>query len=70
MPIHMKLEAALASVMASPEPRRKLNDLGLIPAYASSQGVKTHIEKDLPLMRDVAGQTGIKAESSKHQPRS
>jgi tripartite-type tricarboxylate transporter receptor subunit TctC len=61
-PIRAKLEAALASVMANPELRKKLNDLGLIPAYASSQSVKARIEKDLPLMRAVAARTGIEAE--------
>ena len=61
-PIRTKLEAALASVMASQELRKKLNDLGLIPAYAPSQVVKARIEKDLPFMRAVAARTGIKAE--------
>ena len=61
-PIRTKLEAALASVMANPELRKKLNDLGLIPAYAPSQSVKARIEKDLPFMRAVAARTGIKAE--------
>ena len=61
-PIHTKLEAALASVMSNPELRKKLHDLGLIPAYGPSQSVKTRIEKDLPFMRAVAARTGIKAE--------
>ena len=62
VPIRTKLEATLASVMASPELRKKLNDLGLIPAYAPSGSVKARIEKDLPFMRAVAARTGIKAE--------
>jgi tripartite-type tricarboxylate transporter receptor subunit TctC len=61
-PIRTKLEAALASVMAHPELRKKLNDLGLIPAYAPGQSVRARIEKDLPFMRAVAARTGIKAE--------
>ena len=61
-PIRMKLEAALASVMANPKLPEKLNDLGLIPAYAPSGSVKARIEKDLPFMRAVAARTGIKAE--------
>ena len=61
-PIRTKLEATLASVMASPELQKKLNNLGLIPAYAPSQSVKARIEKDLPFMRAVAARTGIKAE--------
>ena len=61
-PIRTKLEAALVSVMSNPELRKKLNDLGLIPAYAPSQSVKARIEKDLPFMRAVAARTGIKAE--------
>ena len=61
-PIRMKLEAALASVMAGPKPRKKLNDLGLIPAYAPSGSVKARIEKDLTFMRAVAARIGIKAE--------
>ena len=61
-PIRIKLETALASVMANPELQKKLNNLGLIPAYAPSQSVKARIEKDLPFMRAVAARTGIKAE--------
>ena len=61
-PIRAKLEAALASVMASPEIRKKLNDVGLIPAYAPGINVKTRIEKDLPFMRAVAARTGLKVE--------
>ena len=61
-PIRVKLEAALASVMASPEIRKKLNDVGLIPAYAPGINVKTRIEKDLPFMRAVAARTGLKVE--------
>ena len=61
-PIRTKLEAALASVMASPEIRKKLNDVGLIPAYAPGINVKTRIEKDLPFMRAVAARTGLKIE--------
>ena len=62
LPIRTKLEATLASVMANPELQKKLNNLGLIPAYAPSQSVKARIEKDLPFMRAVAARTGIKAE--------
>ena len=61
-PIRTKLEAALASVMANLELRNKLNDLGLIPAYAPSGNVKARIEKDLPFMRAVAARTGINVE--------
>lgn len=61
-PVRAKLEAALASVMSNPELRKKLKDVGLIPAYANGQGVKQRIEKDLPFMRAVAVRTGIKAE--------
>ena len=61
-PIRTKLEVMLASVMANPELQKKLNNLGLIPAYAPSQSVKARIEKDLPFMRAVAARTGIKAE--------
>ena len=52
----------MASVMVNPELRKKLTDLGLIPAYAPSGSVKARIEKDLPFMRAVAARTGIKAE--------
>ena len=62
VPIRTRLEAALASVMASPDLRKKLNDLGLIPAYAPGASVKTRIEKDLPFMRAVAARTGLKVE--------
>ena len=60
--IRTKLETALASVMASPEIRKKLNDVGLIPAYAPGINVKNRIEKDLPFMRAVAARTGLKIE--------
>ena len=49
-------------MMANPELRKKLNDLGLIPAYEPSATVKARIEKDLPFMRAVVARTGIKAE--------
>ena len=62
VPIRIKLETALASVMASPEIRKKLNDVGLVPAYAPGLSVKTRIEKDLPFMRAVAARTGLKIE--------
>ena len=61
-PIRTKLETALASVMTSPEIRKKLNDVGLIPAYAPGLSVRTRIEKDLPFMRAVAARTGLKVE--------
>ena len=62
VPIRIKLETALASVMASPEIRKKPNDVGLVPAYAPGLSVKTRIEKDLPFMRAVAARTGLKIE--------
>ena len=52
----------MASATANPELRKKLNDLGLIPAYAPSSSAKARIEKDLPFMRAVAARTGNKAE--------
>jgi tripartite-type tricarboxylate transporter receptor subunit TctC len=61
-PVRVKLEAALVSAMANPELRKKLNDVGLIPAYASSQSVKERIGKDLPFMRAVAARANITSE--------
>lgn len=48
--------------MASPDIRKKLNYVGLIPAYLPGTNEKTHIEKDLPFMRAVADRTGLKVE--------
>lgn len=60
--VRVKLETSLAHVMADAELRKKLSDMGFIPAYAPSQKVTERIEKDLPHMRAVAARAGIKAE--------
>ncbi|UUZ65155.1 tripartite tricarboxylate transporter substrate binding protein [Polaromonas sp. P1-6] len=61
-PVQAKLEKTLESVMASPELRKKLDDVGLIPAYGPGQAVKDRVERELPQMRAVAARANIKAD--------
>lgn len=59
-PVQQKLEKALADIMATPDMKKKLVDLGLTPAYGSGAAVKARVEKELPQMRAVAARAGIK----------
>lgn len=61
-PVQARLEKTLESVMASPELRKKLDNVGLIPAYGPGQAVKERVERELPLMRAVAARANIRAD--------
>lgn len=61
-PVQARLEKTLESVMASPELRKKLDNVGLIPAYGPGQAVKERVERELPQMRAVAARANIKAD--------
>lgn len=58
--VQARLEKTLDSVMANAELRRKLDELGLVPAYGPGQAVRERIERELPHMRAVAARAGIK----------
>lgn len=59
-PVQARLEKTLESVMTSPELRKKLDSVGLIPAYGPGQAVKERVERELPQMRAVAARANIK----------
>lgn len=59
-PVQARLEKTLESVMVSPELRKKLDSVGLIPAYGPGQAVKERVERELPQMRAVAARANIK----------
>ncbi|MGH6627676.1 MAG: Bug family tripartite tricarboxylate transporter substrate binding protein [Burkholderiaceae bacterium] len=61
-PVRARLEKTLETVMASPELRKRLDDVGLIPAYGPGQAVKQRVERELPQMRAVAARANIRAD--------
>ncbi|MFC5522061.1 Bug family tripartite tricarboxylate transporter substrate binding protein [Polaromonas jejuensis] len=61
-PVQARLEKTLESVMANPELRKKLDSVGLIPAYGPGQAVKDRVERELPQMRAVAARANIRAD--------
>ena len=61
-PVQKKLEKALADTMASAEFRKKLVDLGLTPSWASGDGLRARIERELPVMRAVAARADIRVD--------
>lgn len=61
-PVRKKLEQALAEVMAAPEMQRKLVDIGLTPAWGPGSALRQRVERELPLMREVAQRAHIQAE--------
>jgi len=61
-PVQARLEKTLESVMASPDLRKRLDSVGLIPAYGPGQAVKDRVERELPQMRAVAARASIKAD--------
>lgn len=61
-PVQKKLEQSLADVMAVPEMQRKLVDIGLTPAWGPGAALRERVERELPLMREVAQRANIQAE--------
>ena len=61
-PVRKKLEQALADVMASPDMQRKLVDIGLTPAWGPGSALRARVERETPLMREVAQRAHIQAE--------
>ncbi len=61
-PVQKKLEKALADTMASAEFKKNLVDLGLTPAWANGEGLRTRIERELPVMRAVAARSDIRVD--------
>lgn len=61
-PVRARLEQTLGAVMASPELRKRLDEVGLVPAYGPGQALKARVERELPQMRAVAARANIKAD--------
>ena len=61
-PVQRKLEQTLAEVMAVPEMQRKLVDVGLTPAWGPGSALRERVERELPLMREVAQRAHIQAD--------
>ncbi|WP_423199965.1 MULTISPECIES: Bug family tripartite tricarboxylate transporter substrate binding protein [unclassified Cupriavidus] len=58
--VHARLEKALAETVADPAVRKKLNDAGIEPSFASGKQVSAMIEKEIPQMRAIAQRANIK----------
>lgn len=61
-PVRAKLEAALAEVMAQPQMQQKLESIGLTPAWGNGSALQARVDRELPLMRDVAQRAQIEVE--------
>jgi tripartite-type tricarboxylate transporter receptor subunit TctC len=61
-PVRQKLEKTLADVLASPEMRAKLVDVGLQPNWGNGAAVSARMQNESPRMQAVAQRAGIKDE--------
>jgi tripartite-type tricarboxylate transporter receptor subunit TctC len=61
-PVRQKLEKTLADVLAQPEVRAKLVDVGLQPNWGSAAAVTVRMQNELPRMLTVAQRAAIKDE--------
>ena len=61
-PVRQKLEKTLADVLAQPEVRAKLVDVGLQPNWGSAAAVTVRMQSELPRMLTVAQRAAIKDE--------
>lgn len=61
-PVRQKLEKTLADVLALPEVRAKLVDVGLQPNWGSAAAVTARMQNELPRMQAVAQRAAIKDE--------
>ena len=61
-PVRQKLEKTLADVVAMPEVRAKLVDVGLQPNWGNGQAVSLRMQNELPRMQAVAQRASIKDE--------
>ena len=61
-PVRQKLEKTLADVVALPEVRAKLVDVGLQPNWGNGQAVSLRMQNELPRMQAVAQRASIKDE--------
>ena len=60
--VRHKLEKALADVLAMPEVRAKLIDLGLQPHWGDGAAVSARIQAESPRMQAIAQKAGIRDE--------
>lgn len=61
-PVRQRLEKALSDVLAAPEVRAKLIELGLQPNWANAAAVTARMQNELPRMQAVAQRASIKEE--------
>jgi len=61
-PVKQKLEKTLADVLATPEMKAKLVDIGLQPNWGNGSAVSTRMQSELPRMQTVAQKAAIKDE--------
>jgi tripartite-type tricarboxylate transporter receptor subunit TctC len=61
-PVRQKLEKTLSDVLAQPEVRAKLVDVGLQPNWGSAAAVTARMQSELPRMQAVAQRASIKDE--------
>jgi tripartite-type tricarboxylate transporter receptor subunit TctC len=61
-PVRQKLEKTLAEVLAAPEVRAKLVDVGLQPNWGNAGSVTARMQNELPRMQAVAQRASIKDE--------
>lgn len=61
-PVRQKLEKALSDVLAAPEVRAKLIDVGLQPNWGNAAAVAARMQNELPRMQAVAQRASIKEE--------
>src|SRR6218665_3405942 len=59
-PVLGKLEKALADTMASAALKKKMQDLGLTPAWGNGAALRERVQRELPMMRAVAARAGIR----------
>jgi len=62
VPVRQKLEKALSDVLAMPDVRVKLMDVGLQPNWGSAAAVTARMQNELPRMQAVAHRASIKEE--------
>jgi len=60
--LKQKLEALLAETLQSQEIVSKISSMGLVPNYGNGAALQTKIEKELPMIKDIAVKAKIKTD--------
>jgi tripartite-type tricarboxylate transporter receptor subunit TctC len=61
-PVREKLEKTIAKILATPEAKAALLAQGAEPTFAGAAASVAQIEREMPLMRDVARRANIQAD--------